>query len=79
MHRLERERDRERERRFVGRGGRRTDQKRSCNNINVLKIGSDRSVRSIEPSTGHKTGAIQSKNRFCIEPILNRPNRRSDR
>ena len=75
MQRLERER----ERRFVGRDGRRADQKRSCNYINVLKIVTDRSVRSIESSTSHKTGAVQSKNRFCIEPILNRPNRRSDR
>ena len=46
---------------------------------NVLKTGSDRLVRPIEPSTCHKTGPVQSKNRFCIEPTLNRPNRRSDR
>ena len=76
MQRLERER--ERGGLWVGVGGG-PIKKRFCNNINVLKIGSDRSVRSIEPSTGHKTDAAQSKNRFCIEPILNRPNRRSDR
>ena len=63
----------------MGWGGRMADQKRSCNNINILKIRSDRSFQSIEPSTGLKIGAVQSKNRFCIEPILNRPNRRSDR
>ena len=47
--------------------------------INVLKTGPDRPVRPVEPSTGHKTGPVQSKNRFCIEPALNRSNRRSDR
>ena len=46
---------------------------------NVLKTGPDRLVRPIESSTGHKTGPVQSKNRFCIEPTLNRLNRRSDR
>ena len=46
---------------------------------NVLKTGSDRPVRPVEPSTGHKIGLVQSKNRFCIETVLNRPNRRSDR
>ena len=50
-----------------------------CVKINVLKTGPDRQVRPVEPSTGQKTGPIQSKNRFCIEPALNRPNRRSDR
>ena len=34
---------------------------------NVLKTGPDRPVRSVKPSTGHKTGPVQSKNRFCIE------------
>ena len=46
------------------------------NVLNVLKTGPDRPV---EPSTGLKTGPVQSKNRFCIEPAVNRPNRRSDR
>ena len=47
--------------------------------INVLKTGSDRPVRPVEPSTGHKTGSVQSKNHFFIKSALNRSNRRSDR
>ena len=46
---------------------------------NVLKIGPDRSVKPVESSTGHKIGPVQLKNCFCIEPVLNRSNRRSDR
>ena len=37
-------------------------------NHNVLKIGPDWPVRPVEPSIGYKTGSVQSKNRFCIEP-----------
>ena len=41
---------------------------------NVLKTGPDRPVQPVEPSTGHKTGPVQSKNRFFIETALNPPN-----
>ena len=43
---------------------------------NVLKIGSDRSVRPVEPSIGHKIGMVQCKKLFLVEPVnrwLNRP------
>ena len=40
--------------------------------------GSDRSVRPVGPLTGHKTGPVQCKKPFLIEPANRRSNGRTD-
>ena len=46
---------------------------------NVLKTGSDRPVRPVGPSTGHKTGPVQCKKPFLIELAVEPVNRQSNR
>ena len=45
----------------------------------VLKIGPDRPVRPVEPSTGELSGSVRFNEPFVVEPALNRSNRRLNR